>query len=506
MDYMDCCCIHCNLPKVPSAADGAAPMLPAGSAPSKNSIAPPKVSPVPLPTIHGQLPTMPGQLPTKQALSGQISQPAQPPSGSHNATEPATADPPVPAAQAPPQPQAQSQSFAPAQAHVPTQSIAQAQTQALMPALESQPQAAQPLLQPPAQLQAQPQSQPQTQTQSQPPNQTRPSPIIKWSLQAPFLFRAGELVWYQNVNSWRLGVIAAPGNESFQVIPIGHSAAKQQNVTKVCKEMRPFHAFSVPGVMLPDLQNRVFDQVPWENLFLLAGQDKAKRNNLILDASKMAASKIDASYSLWCPLSEDVSADTMPFYGCFFGAERIEIGDCVRVKPLTGDGAAPNDSSVLGLTGIVVRKGSPGAVVFRGNMYQMAKEGENSPGAVPLENLPMALQDETRWRCQVSPSQPWRWVLVKDNVVLEEQAIRGRFYPTHRLMPILNEAVFNAAVAEGNVESQYPFLNNRMDGSGGYIGHRANRRETLGASVPGDARFALESLIREMGRPANGSE
>ncbi|KJZ69691.1 hypothetical protein HIM_10912 [Hirsutella minnesotensis 3608] len=273
MDYMDCCCIHCNVPsltKTPSAPDSSTP-TPAHLAPPNPANIPPKVSPVPLPTIPGQSP--------KQATNGSVLQPTPKASPRSKPAEPVGADPRASAVQAQPYTQNHPQIQPPAQ----NQGISQAQ----------------PTVQPqgPPQMQSQAQPQPQTQTRPQ---------AIKWSLQAPFLFRAGELVWYQNGNSWRLGVIAGPGNESFQLIPIGHSAAKQPNVTKVCKEMRPFHAFSVPGVMLPDLQNQVFDQVPWENLFLMAGQDRAKRNNPILDASKMAASKIDASFSLWCPLSDDV--------------------------------------------------------------------------------------------------------------------------------------------------------------------------------------------------------
>ncbi|PNY28609.1 Uncharacterized protein TCAP_01471 [Tolypocladium capitatum] len=332
---------------------------------------------------------------------------------------------------------------------------------------------------------------------------------FQWTLQAPLLFRAGELVWYQNGNSWRLGVIAAPGSESFRIIPVGHRSALQKTATKSCKEMRPFHAFSVPAVMLQELQDKVFDQVAWDELFAFAGQDRVKRTNLILDASKMAASKIDASYSLWCPLAEDMHAETVPYYGCFFGAERIEIGDCLRVKPLPGDANVSSDSSVLGLRSIIARRGNPMAVLFRGSIYQIAKADEASANAVPPENLPMPLRDEALWRSQVSPGQPWRWVLVKEDVLLEEQSVRGRFYPTHRLMPVLNEAAFNAAVAEGNVDSQYPYLNNRMDGLGGCIGYKVNRQEMLGTSVPDDGEITLEPLIRELGRvngPAPGRE
>ncbi|RDA95256.1 hypothetical protein CP533_1840 [Ophiocordyceps camponoti-saundersi (nom. inval.)] len=525
MDYMDCCCIHCNVPNVSKTsflADGT-PALLASAAPLKMLGLPPKVSPVPLPTI-------PGQPQSKQPLNGPGSQST---STSQGLTDNAPADPSVAKvmstqlAQKLAQGQVETQTKTP----VPGQVKSQPETRQQDSRPESQLHGRQEVhaeaqLKPPRVAEVQPQSQPgaPSDARSEVQQATRsvekraqvqqPPRAVKWALQGPLLFRAGELVWYQNGNSWRLGVIAGPGSDNFQLIPIGHAAARQQNVTKSAKEMRPFHAFSVPGVMLPDLQNKVFDQVPWQDLFLSAGQDRARRNNLILDASKMAASKIDASYSLWCPLAEDANAETASYYGCFFGAERIEVGDCVRVKPLVGDGTGGTgnsnnnnssnaESSVLGLTAIVARKPSPGAILFRGTMYQIARQQQQQQGAadattVPAENLPLALRDETEWRLRVSPGQPWRWVLVKEDIVLDEHAVKGRFYPPHRLMPILNEAAFNAAVATGNVESQYPFLNNRMDGSGGYIGVKSCRRHILGASVPEDVGIILEPLIREV--------
>ncbi|RDA85299.1 hypothetical protein CP532_5924 [Ophiocordyceps camponoti-leonardi (nom. inval.)] len=544
MDYMDCCCIHCNVPnlsKTSFMADGT-PALLASAAPLRMLGMPSKVSPVPLPSISGQPQSKqilngpgPHITPTSQRLAN--SAPADHSaaakimslhSGQHLAQGQAEAQgkPPVPS-QAKSQPESRQQDSRPEmQFQGRQEALAEAKPKPT-PAAEIQPQS-----QPRASSDARSEGQPAEQRLVEKRAQGQPAPVhapraVKWALQAPLLFRAGELVWYQNGNSWRLGVIAGPGTDNFQLIPIGHAAARQQNVTKMAKEMRPFHAFSVPGVMLPDLQNKVFDQVPWQDLFHAAGQDRARRNNLILDASKMAASKIDASYSLWCPLAEDANAETASYYGCFFGAERIEVGDCVRVKSFVGDAAggiggngnnsssssstnsnSNAESSVLGLTAIVARKPSPGAILFRGTMYQIAKQQQQQPGAmeaatVPAEKLPLALRDETEWRLRVSPGQPWRWVLVKEDIVVDEHAVKGRFYPPHRLMPILNEAAFNAAVATGNVESQYPFLNNRMDGSGGYIGVKSCRRHILGASVPEDVGIILEPLIREV--PTSGS-
>ncbi|UNI21954.1 hypothetical protein JDV02_007892 [Purpureocillium takamizusanense] len=479
-DYHDCCCIHCNVPATkPAVAVETAVPLPMPAAPaaaSKNPSIPHKVTPVPLPTFPGQL------------------KPKEPANGSE--TQKQTQVPiPNPAGAHPGQPPAPSRSQAQLQGQ--TRSQGQPQTAQLQ-----QPQ-------PQPQSQPQPQMQPQPPPQSQPPSHSQPqsqaqaqSRPPKWSLQSPLLFRSGELVWYQNGNSWRLGVISAPGDDRFEVTPIGHEVVPQQPVEKKAKEMRPFHAFSVPGVSMPELQGKPFDATPWVDIFNYAGQDRGKRNNLLLDASKMAASKIDTSFSFWSPLSQDMQGETVPFYGCFLGAERIELGDCLRVNPVAGDSSMSwNDTSVLGVRRIMLRTVSPQrSIVLIGAIYQVVKADDPYGQPVPIEDLPVPLQEETRWRNAVRPEQPCRWSLVKEDAVLEERNIRGRFYPTHHIMPILNEAAFNAAVAERNFDNQYPYLNNRLDGAGGYVGFCVNRRDALGASVAASTRLRLEPFVREMER------
>ncbi|KAG5928014.1 hypothetical protein E4U53_002770 [Claviceps sorghi] len=284
------------------------------------------------------------------------------------------------------------------------------------------------------------------------------------------------------------------------MLPIGHALVPQEPVPKTTSDLRPFHAFSVPPVAVQDLKDKNFDQVPWEVLFRSTANDLAKRELLALDASKLAASRIDASYSLWCPLHENhPNADPAPFYGCFFGAERIEIGDCLRIKPVLSDAALAHDSLIMGLRYIFTRKEYPDAVFFRGNVYQLATN-ESQP-LVSQDQLPIALRDEFAWRTQLHPpSRPWQWTLVKENATLNEQFIKGRFYPVHRLMPILNREAFEAAVARGRIDDQIPYLNNRMDGGiSGYVGRKANRLESMGLAVAPGSRIALEALIREEG-------
>ncbi|RSM09053.1 hypothetical protein CDV31_007915 [Fusarium ambrosium] len=497
MDYRDCCCAHCNafnLAKIGAATDE----LIITHEPPKVEKIPPKVTPVPLPPIPGR-----PQPKANNAGSRQSSVQPTPTTTAQNSPVPiptATHQPPAqpqPQVQRQPQPQPvqpQQQIQPPSQQQnqpPPQQQQQQQQQQPQQQQLQHQHQP-QPQPQPQPQLQPPPQPQAQAQAQAQPSPQVQPQPI-QWALKSAVLFRAGELVWYQNGNTWRLGVIAASANGRHEVMPIGHGIVQQNNVSKTDGDMRPFYAFTVPPVTLPELKDKEFDGVPWEPL-LKGAADGNRREMIALDASKMAAVKIDYSYSLWSPLSEDPNSKPVTYYGCFFGAERVEIGDAMRLRSLPAELNVPAETGVLGLRFIFTTKDFPGNVFFRGHIYQLVTE--DKPNIVRDEHLPIALRLESQWRHSVG-AQRWRYALVKENVVFKEQSIRGRFYPTQRLMPILNPAEFRDAVSKGRVDDLYAHLNNRMDGTGRYLGRKVNRIGTLGASVTHTARLNMEPFIRE---------
>lgn len=459
-EYKDCCCVHCNSPnmaKLAASMDEITSNTPT-LLPAKPEKMPPRVTPVPLPTIPGQPPLRPPE-PISKA-------------------QPVQAKPDVkPAAQAQPQ-------------------TATQQEQQLKQQQQQQQQARQHAQQH-AQLATQHQAQQQQQQQQR---------SMGWSLQSPILFRVGEQVWFQNGNTWRLGIIAAQNPQQpgvHELIPLGSALMPHQNVAKQDRDMRPFQAFSVPPVAIQELTDKIFDEIPWPDKFREFGADPSKRDLLLLDASKMAASKVDWSNSLWSAMSEDMQAKTTTYYGCFLGAERIEMGDCLRVRNLPAElGIVSEDLIVMGLRFIYTSGDFPGAVFFRGTLYQRADPGADPATLVPMEQLPIALRDESHWRSQVQPGAFHGWVVVGDGIRLKEKSIRGRFYPTHRVMPILDPGVFEAAMARRQVEDLHPYLNSRMEGLGRYLGRRVNRMETLGASVPAGARLNLEPFVREEVRRA----
>lgn len=345
----------------------------------------------------------------------------------------------------------------------------------------------------PAQV-AGPPSAPQP-TASQPPLVTNPKPI-SWGLRGSYLFRIGELMWYQNGNTWRLGIIVAQNSTAHELLPISYGLIQQQTVQKVDKELRPFYAFSVPPPSLPELKGMAFDEIRWDALFQGAHEDGTKRDMLALDASKLAASKIDISFSLWGGTAEDAANKAFHYYGAFLGAERVELGDTLRVRSLPADLNLNTDRAVVGIYDIWTPSDRPGNVFFRGNVYYLDSTANAALNFVPDDFLPLALRDETQWRQQSMPSNPppVRWALVKENLVLEETSIKGRFYPTQRLMPLLKPAGWQQPALQGQISH----LNTRMEGGGGrYIGRRASRLETLGASISHGSRIALEPHITE---------
>ncbi|RFU74110.1 hypothetical protein TARUN_8149 [Trichoderma arundinaceum] len=511
-DYDDCCCVHCNTPspsKLPFAPEETTAQATTQSSlqtpipvpvpvpvPAQSPIQPPiqapvevpaklekperpvKVTPVPLPPIPGQPSHRPPNItPRPQA----VQQPQQPPPQ----PKPIQQTPvPLPT---PIQPRESREPLQPTQPTQPTQIIQPSPSQPLPTAVTN------PSTPVPVAAAATP----------TPLQQPKPQ-AIQWSLKGPLLFRAGELVWYQTGNTWRLGIIAAPGNMTpsgmaFELLPIGHAMVPQANVTKAETDLRPFHCYSVPAVDIAELKDKVFDEVPWESMFQAAGNNAVRRDLINLDASKMGASKIDFSHSLWTRRGDDPTGKAVSYYGCFFGAERLEIGDAVRVK-MAGAEANSSQTTVMGLLHIFTSADYPGSVFFRGPIYQLSK-GPSAAGTVideEKDKLPLAMQDEIRWRTQVTRSRQWCWILIKDNVVFKEQSIRGRFYPTHRLMPIYNMNDFRALVAGQQLRDQHIYLNNRMDGTGGrHIGRKTNRIDTLGPCVPHGSRLALEPHIIE---------
>ncbi|KAI1119609.1 hypothetical protein F5Y14DRAFT_446143 [Nemania sp. NC0429] len=305
------------------------------------------------------------------------------------------------------------------------------------------------------------------------------------------LFRAGEVVWYKNNNSWRVGMIlnsALP----LLIIPFGHPLYQTQEVNKEEKDVRPFLAYSIPQINpgLQEFMGQALAQIDWHALQERFGTqtDASRREGLAIEATKLAATRVDQCYSTFNPIQEPGQGTTI-FGGVFLGAEKICIGEAVRVH-LREEDQPPE--KVMGMPVVMVvqrlvisREG--GLLTFEGSLWKLQHAKLTQAPQVPNQaQLPSAMLGEKDFRDRILRKHGWRveWVLMKRSVSYDEPAIRGRFYETERLTPILNPAKFEQMLQSLHVDDIQTLLNNRGDSSGPRVGRVPNRAHAVAGAVP----------------------
>ncbi|KAM0282677.1 hypothetical protein ACHAQH_002874 [Verticillium albo-atrum] len=476
-DHNDCCCVHCIAPRVAYMGDELnvqeptltmADTIPLSAPASTPPVEETKIA-VPKPVTNVKI---------------------------QSATPTPTATPPMQPVQPPP-------------VSIPTQSLTPVQTPVPVP----QPQ-------PPAPLKME---------------SPVPVPIVPTvNTLAPFnqntsslFFRTGEMVWYSVAPSWRIGLIAKSNTQAKQVdiLPISHALFDNvQLQPKSETGLRPFLAFTVPPVSQQSLGTQAFDEVPWPEQIAAIQAEPSKREPLLLDASKLAAVKISMSFSLFSQLPSSADGRKMNYQGVFLGAERIEVGDTLRIRASHDIGIAAEwvdllaqGGALLGLREICTAADNPGTVFFKGDLYApLTTDAPGPPSAsspasdVPETKLPRALREEFLFRNKVSPASRWRLHLLRRDVVVREPDVRGRFYPSPRLLPVLmshDTAGLQRELQQGVVRDSARFLNQRMDTfREGYIGRKRSRLDAVGAAVPhgAGALFAFEPAVVE--QPAEAED
>lgn len=222
------------------------------------------------------------------------------------------------------------------------------------------------------------------------PAQTAPAdpPFVN---NEPTMFRRGEMVWCQQVvgSGWRIGVIREirPENISpYVVIGLGHSSLDIPDSDRGLFQLRPFLAFSVPAISVPEIRDNDFNKVNWQGVL---SNPQYSGEMIGLEASKLAALEIDGSWSTFNILKAGPKQpkNITMYGGVFLGAEMIRLGDPIRPKDKTRD-------SLLEITEISVTESTTQmnpadpasrptqyALAFRGIEYQAVLVDEN--GKIP---------------------------------------------------------------------------------------------------------------------------
>ncbi|KAI1636527.1 hypothetical protein F4809DRAFT_608555 [Biscogniauxia mediterranea] len=315
------------------------------------------------------------------------------------------------------------------------------------------------------------------------------------------IFRGGEVVWYKNNYAWRLGIIINTDPTGvpvmrptqYTLIPLAHNKFPVECVEKPETDMRPFLAFSVPQLnrSISELNGRPMADIDWESVqSQLTQNDPQRKEMLALEASKLAATLIDHSYSTFNPIGR-LSVDTEAFGGVFLGAEKVCIGEAVRLllPPEEQNPQWSNSAPVVMVVKQICVKSQGGEVLyFSGDVWRLQELNFQQPDSNQQQQLllPVAMRQEKLFRDGVLRSRGLHvdWILIAEQVTKEQQAVRGRFYETNKLAPILNPETFEHSLAQGAVADLQSLLNNRGDSNGPYVGRRADRAATVAGAIP----------------------
>ncbi|KUJ06873.1 uncharacterized protein LY89DRAFT_712404 [Mollisia scopiformis] len=311
-----------------------------------------------------------------------------------------------------------------------------------------------------------------------------------------FLYRPGEVVWFNNDPNWRLGVIGkrglVTGQPRYLIQPLSNPLEHQaQQIKDQETSLRPWLAWSVPETTNPSLNNMAFENVPWDRV--VAGEfDGNRKHDHVVDGSILAAKMVDASYSLFERQENALASPGEVHYnGMFLGAEKIWVGEPVRLK--VPPKPVP-DMVVMVIQKLIERTvQGKSSVTFVGDVYKFVEMPSQytNRSQWPTPDLPARMVADLRFRNETAENagtNTWyEWRLLEPAAHKELTDIRGRWYETKTLLPILRGAAqFKLDQIAGKLGDAGEWMNSRRDNNKVPEQRKKNRRDTLGPSVPAE--------------------
>lgn len=308
-----------------------------------------------------------------------------------------------------------------------------------------------------------------------------------------YIYRPGELVWFSKGAAWGLAVICkrhvANSKARYLLQPLSHPLRHPSAVFRDQDLIRPWLAWSVPGTTHAKIANYTYEQVPWERVI----RGEFGTGDAEVDGSILAAKTIDASYSFFDPLDMPTAVPGTVYYtGMFLGAEKIWVGEPVRLRSMN------DDVVILVVQQIIERTTTtPPYVTLVGDIYKFVEMPTpyRDRKDWPSPNLPPRMVADLRFRNEVSDDAKrgvWHeWKLLQTMAQKTLPDVKGRWYETRVLLPILREVEYQNDVSKGITSDVGMWMNGRGDNSSGPGQRKKNRLDTLGKAVPQDTKISL---------------
>ncbi|KAF2239003.1 hypothetical protein EV356DRAFT_504357 [Viridothelium virens] len=321
-----------------------------------------------------------------------------------------------------------------------------------------------------------------------------------------FMFRPGEIAWFNRGAAWGLGFItrryAFQSSEHhvarrYVIQPLSHPLSSSPVITLEGDNMlRPWLAWSVPPFTCNKLNEMTvtYESADWHGIY----QKRYGDGDAEVDGSILAAKYIDETFTLIQPLGKSTArpgAEETYWNAMYFGAEKVWLGDPVRLR--IGSGL-----DIMVVTGIV-EKARPAyggntlqkSVYVLGDIYTIATVPDKQS---PPSNtqLPLRLDQDLRFRNSCTgPTKGTLsyWKLISAGSRLDLSDIKGRWYEASLLLPMIQgSAAFQESARKGDISDASLLMNGRGDcntsGNGMKAGsagvRKAERKEALGRAVP----------------------
>lgn len=316
-----------------------------------------------------------------------------------------------------------------------------------------------------------------------------------------FVYRTGEIVWFARSTAWGLGVvIKREANQIlYRVQPLSHPFGHPQLLSCEQSQLRPWLAWSPPPCTCEQLNpsaangNRVFtfDLVDWSSML----QGRYGSGDPEVDGSILAAKAVEMTFTPF-DTSATLSMETH-YNGIYIGAEKIWVGDALRLR----HGNFPTDIMVL--HDIIEYPNKLDTqrprMVFVGDTY-CYRIAQLEPQAVPADDLhlPSRVREDVQFRNKITSTNPepnrrftsfWRLNRKSDRIGIAD--IKGRWYESSALLPILDPQGFAKSRANGDVQDAGLFMNGQGDCNKPPTGTPGAQRGKDGSSQsrPADLKF-----------------
>lgn len=316
-----------------------------------------------------------------------------------------------------------------------------------------------------------------------------------------FIFRPGEILWFSRGEAWGLSLVtrryflsnsSSKIEKAYIVQPLSHPYAHPSAVTITREDLlRPWLAWSAPPYTCELLNSMsvTYDTADWQGII----SKKYGFGDAEVDGSILAAKAVDASYTLFDfmkRISQGNGVEELYWNGIYLGGEKIWVGDPTRLR-------GENSSDILVVTFIVEKKinnsenkVSETNLIFIGDVYTFSAMhfvGGNMPNS---SNIPERMREDLIFRNTVTAnaSRPaGYWKLVQANARVDVNSVKGRWYESSILFPILRGAAFADDIRRGDIYDTGLWMNARGESVTGFRGigvNKADRLNALGAAIP----------------------